>query len=277
MYNLKITEFPSGVTRVQIYGYEIEEDYQRPECNEPETEINPFDGRPTRVYREFPEPDLDRSLYESMRRTKSKVYDYSLANSWDWFVTLTFSPEKVDRYDYDSCVNALKHFLIVCRRKCPDLHYIFVPERHKDGAFHFHGLLASCEGLEFVPSGVQQNGKDVYNISGYKLGFSTATMVKDSFKAGGYVCKYITKDLCQVSKGRKRYWASRNLQMPARIKMTVDFAGKRDMMLDTLFDSASYYKELNSSDGDRTSWFYEFPADCGLDFSQFERFRYEGG
>lgn len=277
MYNLKITEFPSGVTRVQLYDYEVRENYQSETVFLPLVDC-PFEEEPIRL-REIDDPieSAERSVIESMRRTKCKVYDYCLSNNWDWFVTLTFSPEKVDRYDYDSCVQALASFFHLLRRKCPGIRYIFVPEHHADGAFHFHGLLANCDGLEFVFSGIRQNSKDVYNIPGYKLGFSTATKVQDSFKAGGYVCKYITKDLCQVSKGRKRYWASRNLQLPARITMAVEFGGKRDLMLDTLFDSSQYYKELVSPDQGRKSWFYEFSSDCGLDFSQFEKFRYDGG
>lgn len=59
--------------------------------------------------------------------------------------------------------------------------------------------------------------------------------------------------------------------------MSCDFDSKRGMMLDTLFNSASYYKEIVSPDQERTSWFFEFPADAGLDFSQFEKFRNDGG
>ena len=70
------------------------------------------------------------------------VYNYSLANDWDWFVTLTFDPQKVDRYNYSDCAKKLKNFIDVTRRKCPGLKYLFVPELHKDGAFHFHGLIA---------------------------------------------------------------------------------------------------------------------------------------
>lgn len=275
-YNLKLTEFPSGMTRVQIYSYEVVQGVDVEE-DRYETEVNPFDGSLVRVYKEFPEPDLERSLNESIRRSKVKLYDYALSNNWEWFFTLTLRKEKVDRYDYDACVNALKNFLDRIRRKCPDLKYLFVPEQHEDGAYHFHGLVSGCDNLDFKKTNIVRNGKAVYNVLDYKLGFSEATKVQDTFKASGYICKYVTKTLCESLKNRKRYWASRNLHLPARTTMTVDFGGQRDLMLDTLFHSASYYRECLAYDEDHKSWFFEFPADSKIDFSQFEKFRYEGG
>ena len=37
----------------------------------------------------------------------------------------------------------------------------------------------------------------------------------DKQKVAAYVCKYITKDMVTVS-NRRRYWASKNLQKPAK-------------------------------------------------------------
>lgn len=276
-YNLKFTEFPSGMTRVQIYSYEVFSGTDESDSKSYETEINPFDGKAARVYKLFPVSDPERSLSESTRRSKMKLYDYALSNDWEWFFTLTLRKEKVDRYDYDACVKALKNFLDRVRRKCPDMKYLFVPEQHEDGAYHFHGLVSGCNNLEFKKTNIIRDGKVVYNVLDYKLGFSEATKVKDTIRASGYICKYVTKTLCQALKGRKRYWASRNLHLPARTTMTVDFGGQRDMMLDTLFSNASYYRECAGYDEGQKSWFFEFPADADIDFSQFEKFRYDGG
>ena len=89
-----------------------------------------------------------------------------------------------------------------------------MPELHKDGAYHFHGLLANCDGLGLVYSGKIQKRQMVYNISSFRLGFTTATQVKDTNKVSVYVTKYITKDLCALTSGKKRYWCSRNLARP---------------------------------------------------------------
>ena len=45
-------------------------------------------------------------------------------------------------------------------------------------AWHFHGLLANCDNLTFNDSGhIDKRGRIIYNLTNYKLGFSTATKV----------------------------------------------------------------------------------------------------
>ena len=265
MYNLKVTKFPSGVTRVQYYEYVVS-----PSEKEKKSEKlveNPFNSDLVREVEQF--PDHSHSLCESLRRTRAMVYNYSLANDWDWFVTLTFDPQKVDRYNYSDCAKKLKNFIDVTRRKCPGLKYLFVPELHKDGAFHFHGLIACCDGLAFTDPGVKHGSRKVYNIPGYRYGFSTATRVSDFRRAGTYLSKYLTKELCQVSSGRKRYWASRNLELPAVEKVVVEFYAARERILDEIYDVSSYYKRLVSPDQERISHFYEFPPDVDIGIRNF--------
>ena len=154
-----------------------------------------------------------------MNRTKQKVYQYALANKWDLFVTMTFSPDMVDRYDYEECSKVLSFWLKNLRKKYPDLYYVFVPEQHKDWAWHFHGLLGGIDGLELTDSGHKtKKGEVIYNITSYKKGFTTATYVNDMDAVSYYLTKYITKDLCLQTKGKKRYWVSRNIDLPMEEK-----------------------------------------------------------
>lgn len=53
-------------------------------------------------------------------------------------MTLTFDGSKVDRYDYNICLTKCCQWLNnQHKRYAPDLAYLFVPEKHKDGAYHF--------------------------------------------------------------------------------------------------------------------------------------------
>lgn len=167
----------------------------------------------------------ERSIKVSLNRTKQSVYSLAYNNKWDWFVTLTFSAEKIDRYNYDEIIKKTrKWFNNIRSRLAPDLKYILIPEPHKDGAYHLHGLLAGCGGLDFVDSGRvvdcgksrirNKNNSDlptIYNIANWKYGFSTATKVQSNAKCVSYMTKYITKDLCIVAENRRRYLASNNL------------------------------------------------------------------
>lgn len=154
------------------------------------------------------------SLRVSLSRSRNNLYYIARSNVWNWFVTLTIAPDKMDRYDFKNCSKKVrKWFDNLRQRKCKDMYYLIVPEMHKDGAWHFHGLLGGCKGLSFVDSGhVTEEGEPIYNFEDWKYGFSTATAVTDSSRVSSYVCKYITKEMCEAVKGRQRYWVSQNVQ-----------------------------------------------------------------
>lgn len=161
------------------------------------------------------EADREESIRISCSRTVRAVYDIARANFWEWFITFTFNPDRVNRYDYNDCVKKFSKWLNNLKRFCPDIMYIVVPEQHKDGAFHFHGLFSNCDQLDFRESGYfDDQGRCIYNVGKYRFGFTTATRITDFHKASSYLCKYITKDLCSQTFGRKRYWASRNVSRP---------------------------------------------------------------
>lgn len=138
-----------------------------------------------------PDPDPE-NLARSMRRARARVRRLALSNDFRWFVTLTLSPEKIDRYDVPEIVRKLQQW---CSNqvKRKGLKYVLVPERHKDGAIHFHGFFNDC--LEAVPSGhSDKNGHEIFNLPGWTLGFTAAIeLYGDYVGAVAYVCKYIGK------------------------------------------------------------------------------------
>lgn len=150
-------------------------------------------------------------IMRSMRRAKSRLRRLALANDFRWFVTLTLSPEKVDRYDDAQVVKKLTNWAHnQVRRK--GLRYILVPERHKDGALHFHGFFSDA--LEAVPSGHKdKQGHEIYNLPGWTLGFTAAIETYGDYAgAVAYVCKYIGK---QGDKPAGRwYYSGGDLQEP---------------------------------------------------------------
>lgn len=161
------------------------------------------------------EEKRQESIRISTNRTIKAIYDIARSNVWDWFVTFTFNPEKVDRYDYAACSKKMSNWLHRMQKECPDLKYLIVPEMHKDGAWHFHGLFANCAGMNFIDSGIRDDkGRMIYNVGKYRFGWTTATIVSDNHCVTSYLCKYVTKDLCAVTMGKKRYWASRNVSRP---------------------------------------------------------------
>lgn len=150
----------------------------------------------------------------AMRRARGQVRDLALCTPFRYFVTLTLDAAKVDRYGMAAITRKLNTWADnQVRRK--GLAYVLVPERHKDGAVHFHGFFNDA--LQAVDSGTMtlsgwkaprkprtarqraewaaMGAQVVYNLPGWSLGFTTAIpLYGDYHKAVSYVCKYIGKD-----------------------------------------------------------------------------------
>ena len=157
VYNVKLIHYLHG-TEVRIYsdlvGKSLIADlYRQRECDKEkynldniyygDDDINPFTGDPIcecnvlkekNIKKDPGESDRERSLVVSQNRTLNKIYEISRSNDWDYFLTLTFNPEKVNSYDYEEVTKKLSQWIKNMKRKyAPDLKYLLVPERHKSG------------------------------------------------------------------------------------------------------------------------------------------------
>lgn len=177
----------------------------------------------------------ERAVYSSLIRSKQAIYKYARQVNWEYFITLTFSPDSVDRFDFDSCMKKSRQwFNHQQQRYAPDLQYLYVPEMHKSGAWHIHGLVARVGSMSFVDSGHRDHGKVIYNLSGWRFGFSTATLIEDTKRVANYVTKYVTKDLVALSKGKSRYYRSRNIPEPQVDEVLIDTLEDISVIADSL-------------------------------------------
>lgn len=165
-----------------------------------------------------------RSIRVATNRAKSQIYNYARCNTWEWFVTITFDKEKVDRNDYKAVTKKLQKWLENVRSNhAPDLKYLFVPELHEKGGYHFHGLISNPGTIKLVDAinphtgqKIFKNNRQIYNIKSFRGGFTTVSMIEDSSRASGYITKYITQDLVCAIKGMRRYYQSMNLELPEK-------------------------------------------------------------
>ena len=160
-------------------------------------------------------------MIRSMRRARAQLRRLALANHFEYFVTLTLDPERIDRYDCAAVTKALSQWCDNMVRR-HGLRYVLVPERHKDGAFHFHGFFAG-DGLQAVDSGIQWDGRPVYNLPQWTLGFSTAQHLYGTYSAAvGYCCKYIGKQQGERPLGRW-YYSGGALAKPEKAYAVLDY------------------------------------------------------
>lgn len=182
-------------------------------------------------------------MVRSRNRARAKLRRLALANGFTHFVTLTLDPAKIDRMDGKAITKALNTWLDNMVRR-HGLRYILVPERHKDGAFHFHGFMAG-PGLRLEDSGtlsvpgqdkprkprskaqraewLAQGARVVYNLPQWKLGFSTALELSgDYHMAVAYVVKYVGKQENERPLGRW-YFSGGGLIEPKAEILTTDW------------------------------------------------------
>lgn len=228
MYNFKLIKYPNGSAQIRLYNEPVRVEHDK---TEQMFEFEPFTAQKARVVKDFVDNSLENQR-KSLSRTKNMIGAYARCAVWEWFVTLTYDPAKIDRSDFKLCMKKVRNWLRNCRsRLASGLKYLIVPELHADGAsWHIHALLADTGKMVFSDSGHKISGQAVYNLSGWKWGYSTATKVRDIFRIQRYIVKYMTKDCHALAVGAHRYYVSNNLEEPGISLMLLSNAEKEDVI-----------------------------------------------
>lgn len=224
--------------------------------------------------------DLDNRR-RSAQRCKTELYDILKCNDFDFFVTVTFDPDEINRLDDSAVRRAWTVFCNNLHRKYPDMYYVAVPEYHKKGGLHFHLLIGGIkfEDLKpvhaydekkqcylYVTKGVCKGDK-IYNITVWQYGFSTMTVLRNKEAAKHYISKYITKQHTDLRFfGKKRYYVSRNMCRPVvkKIIIPIDKCNSWDINPEkyacTYFDPDKQYAVFESRQF-KKRYFYGFFKD----------------
>ena len=173
---------------------------------------------------------IGERLAASLSRTKSRILELALCNEFTFFCTFTQDSEKVcSRFDLAAFRKDLAQFVRNQNRgRKVKIQYLLIPERHKDGAWHMHGLFSGLEIgkdlAEFtlsdrLPHKIRKclkSGQKVYNWGkiAKKFGFFTATEIKSHTAVSRYITKYVTKEVAEqgLEEGRHLFFASQGLK-----------------------------------------------------------------
>lgn len=192
----------------------------------------------------------DKKLDSSISRSKRVILEKALCNHWDWFCTFTIAEENFDRKDLVRWRDTFTQWMRDQRKKGFPIQYLLVPEQHKDGSWHAHGLFSGLPDAELISfKEMDKQGyrsskgrrlakklrtSDYFNWPAYQknFGFCSFGRIKNSVAAGFYITKYITKDNDRMVKdvGLHSYYVSRGLQGATK---HLDFYG-RDPEIDML-------------------------------------------
>ena len=204
----------------------------------------------------------------SLRRTTILMNMLLNMNDFDWFVTLTFDKQKIDRTNAEQVFNCYKKYINNIKKQFSSFGYMTFPERHEDGNFHFHMLINGLtpKQLGLVNSGKvccswavkktehgfekigycsrehfektkqfhelkETDGEPIYNITSFAYGYTTASRIVSRERCNSYVKKYVEKALGSTEIFKKRFYYSSNLKVPEIVKKLVgaDFNEPLDM------------------------------------------------
>ena len=216
--NAKATYYPMPdgslkLARVQVFstpkfmpdGWEVDQKKRKPD--------------PAPVEDEDLEEELEPLFVDRLRatrRARRNAFDLIMCNGdLNGFATFTIAPDSVnDKGDYGECYRYLRSWLSNGVQR-DGLKYICVPELTKKGDVHFHAI-CNAEALRLSEARSAKTGRlllhggdQVYNITNWKAGFSTAQIIRrrndedDPRQAvAKYIFKYMGKNLGAKVGGR---------------------------------------------------------------------------
>lgn len=166
-------------------------------------------------------------LRESVSRTKRIIWEYARCNQWDYFVTLTLDPEKIDRENLKGAVDKMSRMFWKINQSVTGegngwgrerkLEYVIVPEFHSDGkSIHFHGLM---RGFHKSDIRINEHGYKEFRQWRDQFGFCNLQEIKDREKVCSYITKYVSKELINTvkEKGMHAFYASHGLNKPMEV------------------------------------------------------------
>ena len=149
--------------------------------------------------------DVNEITRIEVSRIKSKIKEYSLCNDFDYFFTQTLNTNH-NRYDLNQFKSLIQRKFKAYKRINPAFKYLIIYEKHKDGAYHLHGLVSGL-GLD-----VYKNSNNYLSLAFFEdLGFNSLSKIKDNVKVSHYITKYISKNIEKTNTGYS-YFHSQGLK-----------------------------------------------------------------
>lgn len=239
-------------------------------------------GIPSMRIREKEEiQENDTKMENAFSRARSMIKQYGLCNKWDYFVTLTLDKKKYNRYELGVFRKDLAQFIRDMRKKYGSednrrLSFVLVPENHKDGAWHMHGLIYGLPESAVEPfrrgehpDYLVNNGFLNWPDYAKKFGFVSLGVIKDQISTVLYTTKYINKDVEALAelKGEHLYMASRPL---AKAQKVADVYGSY-LELDKKL--TEHYKFCSTGLVVGETWYW--PLQYGEDYEELPQRTYD--
>lgn len=177
-----------------------------------------------------PEKEKIGRFSSSLSRSRQRVFEIAMCNEFHFFCTFTQDEKLRDRFDLGEF---RKDFAMLVRNlnrnraEGEKIKYLLIPEKHKNGAWHMHGLLMGLTVADLRPFTLDEKlperireklrkGEKIFDWSAYRtrFGYFTCTEIQSSVGCAKYITKYITKDMEKDVReaGQHLFFASQGLK-----------------------------------------------------------------
>ena len=161
-----------------------------------------------------------KKLTNNIARARTRIFEYAICNEFEYFITLTINGDYLDRYNLKEYIKKLGQFIRDYRKKYEvNIQYLLIPEKHKDGAWHCHGLIKGIPERQLVKN---EHGYLDWPDYRNRFGFCSIDEIKNQVAVSKYITKYIRKSFDTgkgvTDKESKLYYCSRDLKKPQKIK-----------------------------------------------------------
>lgn len=164
---------------------------------------------------------VQNTIKNSRKRALDNLFGYVLSNDWDYFITLTFDPAKVDRDNEEEIKYSWSKFRQTLQYYNKEVKIIAIPERHpRSGKLHLHCLVGDIDLNSYLTRAINPHtnkpifskGRAVYNLNLFHFGFSTCVKTdRNNIKIANYLTKYVIKDFGTIGYNKKSYYNTHNL------------------------------------------------------------------
>lgn len=180
--------------------------------------------------RDLTEKEKNERFSQSISRSKARIFELAMCNEFTHFCTFTQDQKKRNRFDLFEFRKDFSQFIRNQNRFRDEeskIKYLLIPEQHKNGAWHMHGLLMGLgendlkefSTKDHIPKRIKdqiKNGEKVFDWLKYRksFGYFTCTEIKEKGACSKYITKYISKDLQKTihESGEHLFFASKGLK-----------------------------------------------------------------
>lgn len=151
-------------------------------------------------------------------RARAKIFEIALCNEFEYFVTLTISDKLYDRYDLNKYYKDFTQFIRNYRRiHKTDIQYMFIPEKHIDGAWHIHGLIKGILKKHIIKN---KHGYNDWIQYTERFGYMSMGKIRNQEACATYMAKYLSKQMSStITKlGANTYYITHGLKKAETMK-----------------------------------------------------------